>query len=90
VSSGGWTVVVDPSAARDLKTLQRHHHPARAAVASALDVLPSDPHAGKPLRGDRRGARSLRVGDFRIIYDLYPRTRTIHVIRIGDRKDVYR
>ena len=48
------------------------------------------PYAGKFLKGDKGGSHSLRIGDFRILYDLYPATRTLHIIRAGDRKDIYR
>ncbi|MBI3321745.1 MAG: type II toxin-antitoxin system RelE/ParE family toxin [Candidatus Omnitrophica bacterium] len=55
-----------------------------------MDTLPSEPHEGKRLKGDKQGSRSLRVGDFRIIYDLYPAQHAIHIIRVGDRKEIYR
>ena len=56
----------------------------------AIDSLPAHPYAGKPLKGPKRGSFSLRVGDSRIIYDLYPAHQMIHLIRVGDRKDIYR
>lgn len=89
-SPSSWRVVVDPRAARDLEKLHRQHHPILPQLLPAIDAFVSQPYAGKPLRGDKRGALSLRVGDFRILYDVYPAERTIHIIRVGDRKDVYR
>jgi mRNA interferase RelE/StbE len=90
VPSSSWCVVADPRAAQDLKKLRRQHHPALSALISAIDALPSNPYAGKPLTGDKRGSFSLRIGDFRIIYDLYAAEHTIHLIRVGDRKEIYR
>ena len=90
MSSSNWTVVVDPHAAQDFKKLHRQHHPALSQLLRAVDSLADQPYEGKPLKGDKQGSRSLRVGDFRIIYELYPDRRTIHMIRIGDRKDIYR
>lgn len=87
---GKWTVTADSRAAQDLKKLRRQHHPALADLLEAIDNLAQQPYSGKPLKGDKRGSHSLRIGDFRIIYDLYPAHRTVHLIRIGDRKDVYR
>ena len=88
--SSSWGVVVDSHAANDLKKLRRQHHPTLLQLIHAIDTLVANPLAGKSLKGDEQGSRSLRVGDFRIIYDLYPSDHIIHIIRVGDRKEVYR
>ncbi len=90
MSSSNWAVVVDPRAAQDLKKLRRQHHPILSQLIRAIDSLVEQPYAGKFLKGDKGGSHSLRIGDFRILYDLYPSTHTLHVIRAGDRKDIYR
>ncbi len=90
MTSSSWAVVVDPPAAHALKKLHRQHHPIIPQLIRAIDSLPHQPYQGKPLKGDKHGSYSLRVGDFRIIYDLYPSHRTIHLIHLGDRKEVYR
>ena len=88
--SSNWAVVVDSRAAQDLKKLHRQHHPILPQLLRAIETLASQPYEGKPLKGDKYGSHSLRVGDFRIIYDLYSARRTIHLIRVGDRKEIYR
>ena len=90
MTSSSWVVVVDSRAAQDVKKLRRQHHPAVPHLLRAIDALGHHPYAGKPLKGDKAGSCSLRVGEFRLIYDLYPSQQTIHLIRVGDRKDVYR
>jgi mRNA-degrading endonuclease RelE of RelBE toxin-antitoxin system len=40
------------------------------AVEEALGLLQREPHAGYPLRGRLGGLYSLRVGSYRIIYQL--------------------
>ena len=90
MTSSSWTVVLDPRAVQDVKKLHRRHHPILPQLLRAIDTLAEQPHEGKLLRSDRRGSRSLRVGDFRVIYDLYPDRRMVHLIRIGDRKEIYR
>ena len=90
MTSSSWTVVFDPCAAQDVKKLHRQHHPILPELSRAIDGLADQPHEGKRLKGDKRGSRSLRIGDFRIIYDLYPAQSTIHIIRVGDRKGIYR
>lgn len=88
--SSSWRVVVDQGAAYDLKKFRQQHHAILPRILRAIDSLVQQPYAGKPLKGQKRGCYSLRVGDFRIIYDLYLAERMVHLIRVGDRKDVYR
>jgi mRNA-degrading endonuclease RelE of RelBE toxin-antitoxin system len=40
------------------------------AIEDALGLLERDPHAGYPLRGKLTGLYSLRVGSYRILYQL--------------------
>lgn len=90
MSSSSWRIAVDTRAAQDLKKLRRQHHPILTQLVRAIDSLLAEPYAGKPLKGNKRDSHSLRVGDFRIVYDLYPSEHVIHVIRVGDRKEIYR
>ncbi len=43
---------------------------------------------GKPLRYSLKGARRLRVGDYRVIYKIEP-PHTVLIVKIGHRKEVY-
>ena len=45
------------------------------------------PHGYKKLT-DRTGYR-VRVGDYRIIYDIFDKQLIVEIIAIGDRKDIY-
>lgn len=52
--------------------------------------LSADPiRFGKPLRYAKSGQRSLRVGDYRVIYLLDPDTRRVMILAIGHRRDIY-
>lgn len=44
---------------------------------------------GKPLRYSLKGHRRLRVGDYRIVYRIDSSKRTVIIIAIKHRKDVY-
>jgi mRNA interferase RelE/StbE len=44
---------------------------------------------GLPLRRNLKGLMKLRVGDYRIIYSIEKQTVTVHVIKIGHRREVY-
>jgi mRNA interferase RelE/StbE len=59
----------------------------RAAIEQRLMVDPVG--YGKPLRHSLRGHRRLRVGDWRIVYRVEAENRTVSVVAIDHRKDVY-
>lgn len=59
-------------------------------IEEALNELRLDPLAGKPLAGPLAGKRSLRVGNHRIVYRYDESTRTVNVLDIADRREVYR
>ncbi len=57
---------------------------------NALDDLAANPNLGKLLEGDLKGVRAWRVGDWRILYQVYKSQLRILIIRIAPRKQVYR
>jgi len=52
------------------------------AIEDALGQLEREPTAGYPLRGRLRGLRSLRVGSYRIVYQLINEQQTVRVAAI--------
>ncbi len=64
--------------------------PLMDAVEDALGLLERDPHAGHALRGRLNGLRSLRVGTYRIIYQLADHDQTLRVAAIRHRSIAYR
>jgi mRNA interferase RelE/StbE len=59
------------------------------AIQDALGLLERDPLVGHALRGRLRGLRSLRVGTFRIIYQLAEDEKTVRVVAIRHRSVAY-
>ncbi|HEU0131423.1 MAG TPA: type II toxin-antitoxin system RelE/ParE family toxin [Mycobacteriales bacterium] len=59
------------------------------AVADALALLERDPEAGHALRGRLRGLRSLRVGVYRVIYQVAEGGRTVRVLAVRHRAQAY-
>jgi mRNA interferase RelE/StbE len=55
------------------------------ADEEALALLEREPQAGYQLRGRLRGLRSLRVGSYRIIYQLGDDGETVRVVAIRHR-----
>jgi mRNA interferase RelE/StbE len=64
---------------------------ALAVLDYLVGLLLENPHrVGKPLRGDLIGLHSARVGAYRIVYEIDEGSRTVRVIYIDHRADVYR
>jgi mRNA interferase RelE/StbE len=60
------------------------------AIQDALGLLERDPSSGHMLRGRLTGLRSLRVGSYRIIYQLAESEQTVRVAAIRHRSIAYR
>jgi len=82
-----YTVRFKPSADRDLRKLPPE---IQARIGAKLNQLAEDPFLPgvEKLKGDP-GYRA-RVGDYRIVFDVFRRELAILVIRVGHRRQVYR
>ena len=58
----------------------------RKAIEQKLTSHPVE--FGKPLRYSLKGARRLRVDDWRVVYTIEPPD-VVLIVKIGQRKDVY-
>ena len=74
---------------RAVKALQDISEPYFSALKSAIYSLAENPRpAGcKKLKG--RNAYRIRVGDYRVIYEIFDNRLSIEVIALGHRKNVY-
>lgn len=76
------------SALRELKKLDR---PVIPRIINAVESLATDPFPTgvRKLQGSEHTYR-IRVGDYRVLYEVYQQTIRIQIIRVRHRKDVYR
>jgi mRNA interferase RelE/StbE len=58
-------------------------------IESRLKDLACNPELGKPLVGKLAGLWSLRMGDYRAIYEIKYNELLILVLKLGHRKNVY-
>ena len=61
----------------------------QAAIVEALSEIQEFPLSGKPLERELSGRFSYRVGNFRIIYKVNEKTKTIFIVTVGHRSTVY-
>jgi mRNA interferase RelE/StbE len=83
-----YAVQIRPSAARDLRGLTKDVQRRIVKKLEALAVNPR-PNGVKQLEGENSTYR-VRVGEYRIIYQIQDAILVVLVIHIGHRRDVYR
>jgi len=88
----GWKVELDPAAARELDQLDPQIARRILAFLHGRVAVLDDPRSiGEALKGSRFGEFwKYRVGDYRIISRIKDSTLIVLVIRIGNRREVYR
>ncbi len=73
-----------------VKSLEKIPGPDRLRIIKAIDLLKEHPGAGSILKGEFSGLRRIRVGMYRVVYEIQDNLLTILVIRINHRRDIYR
>lgn len=76
-----------PSAAKSLRHIDRKD---AARIHGALTLLAVDPRPPGSTKLHGRDAHRVRVGNYRIIYQIKDDVLLITVVKIGHRRDVYR
>mgnify|MGYP006116815989 CR=1 FL=1 len=76
------------SALRELKRIDRQDVPRVIAAVDSLSTQPL-PDGVRKLHGSQRSYR-IRVGNYRVIYELYESRLVIEIVRVRHRKDAYR
>ena len=79
-----FTLRYAPQARKDLQRLDLQ---VLRRVLEALDSLKENPHQGSTLRGKKVGQRKIRVGDYRIRYDITGEF--VDIYRVRHRREVY-
>ena len=83
-----YTVIIERGALRDIKRLSS---PIRARIDKHILLLADNPRPQgiEKLAGSDCSYR-LRVGDYRILYEIHDEILHILVAKVGHRRDVYR
>ncbi len=82
-----YSIRIKRSAARELDRVPKTD---RQRILPAIDRLAEQPLAGSALKGDLRGLRRVRVGNYRIVYEVLDDVLVVLVVRVGHRRDTYR
>jgi mRNA interferase RelE/StbE len=82
-----YSLRIKESASNEIRALPKGD---RARVVAAIDSLRDEPHQGAQLKGSSTGLRRIRVGSYRVIFEVQKDVLVVLVLRVGHRKDVYR
>jgi mRNA interferase RelE/StbE len=85
--SASYTVHIKTSAEREMSSLPKNAFRSISRKMLALEVNPR-PQRCKKLSG--RQEYRVRVGDYRVLYVVNDEARTVEIVAVGNRKDVYR
>lgn len=72
------------------KALAKLNAPQRMRLIEVIDKLTTNPTAGSVLKGEFTGLRRIRIGDYRIVYEVQNEQLVILVVRVAHRRDVYK
>ena len=81
------SVRIKRSAVKALGRIPKHD---RVRIVDAIDGLAEHPHAGSSLKGGLRGLRRIRVGGYRVVYEVQDAALVVLVLRVAHRGTVYR
>ena len=88
-----WTIELHPDAAKQLRALARKDRPTARRITDYLTGIAQteDPRvSGKALTGTLSGLWRYRVGDWRVVTDIYDERMVIIALGIEHRSRVYR
>ena len=82
-----FSIRIKRSAVRELRRLAKED---RVRIVAAVDRLAENPFLGSALKGEERGLRRLRVGDFRVIYEAQEDALVVLAVRVARWREAYR
>jgi len=87
-----WDIEFDPDAVKDLKKLDKQVQiRILGFLRSRLGAMENPRELGEALAGSQLGNYwKYRVGDWRLICDIQDRRIVVRVLRVGNRREVYR
>ena len=83
-----YKIVLDKKVIKDLKKIDKTWQ--KKIIQTIETTLTTQPYSGKKLVGNLSDYFRLRVGDYRIIYEIFDDIVTVEIIKIKHRKNIYK
>jgi mRNA interferase RelE/StbE len=87
--TGRYDVVLTTAAERDLRRIAKKARKDAAALVKAIRSLGDDPRPPGCKKLSGRPAWRIRIGTYRVIYEVDDGNLVVTVVRAGHRRDVY-
>jgi mRNA interferase RelE/StbE len=84
-----YSIELANEAESDLENLYKSDRKLFRRILSKIETLSTNPKSGNPLVGNHKGEFSLRVGNYRIVYELDTARHIILILTVKHRKHVY-
>ncbi|PAP77201.1 type II toxin-antitoxin system RelE family toxin [Rubrivirga marina] len=85
---GRYRIEVKRSAAKEIRAIGRMKD--RQSVVDRIGALADDPRPPGCTKLTGRGAYRVRQGEYRIVYTVADDVLVVEVVKVGNRRDVYR
>ena len=85
---GKYRVLIKPSALKELETIPGKKD--RQRLVRRIERLGDEPRPPGATKLSGRELYRVRQGNYRIVYEIRDRELIIHIVKVGDRKNVYR
>ncbi len=79
-----YSVVQTPKFERNFRKLRSE---LQRRISEQILTLEDQPLSGKPLHGQLKGLFSLRVGEYRVVYEIHEQSIILHTV--GHRRSIY-
>jgi len=73
----------------DLESLHKSDRKLFMRILSKIESLSENPRSGKPLVGNHKGEFSIRLGNYRIVYEIDTLKHVVFVLTVKHRRHVY-
>ena len=83
-----YRILIKASAAKEIEDIRTKKD--RKRVVRRIQGLADDPRPRGVEKLSRQNRYRVRQGNFRIIYSIEDDKLIVHIVKVGDRKDVYR
>jgi len=72
-----------------LKELEKINEPFYYNIKEAISKLTENPRPNGYIKLNGRDGYRIRIGDYRVIYDIFDTQLIIEIVTLGHRKDIY-
>ncbi len=72
-----------------LKELEKINEPFYSNIKEAISKLTENPRPNGYIKLNGRDGYRIRIGDYRVIYDIFDTQLIIEIVTLGHRKDIY-